>query len=101
MGVDIFIEWADAKPKDIAECVLKCEVNNLKLKMVSNRGIAVWPETLDEVFCVDHYRCRFMAENTVNPQEIVDLLASLHAQGIEFIKTENLYTFDGAVGFSG
>lgn len=36
-----------------------------------------------KTLCVDHHRCRFLA-----------------TAGLPFIKTEGLYTFDGADGFS-
>jgi isocitrate dehydrogenase len=29
------------------------------LKMVTNRGVKVWPEGFAETFCTDHWRCRF------------------------------------------
>jgi isocitrate dehydrogenase len=34
------------------------------------------------------------------PAQVVDLLASLDAAGIDFVKTEHLYAFDGEPGFS-
>lgn len=100
VGVDVFVEFVEGKPKDLADKVLKCKMGSMQMKMISNRGIAVWPDTLDEVFCVDHYRCRFLGTGPVSEQEIVDLLASLVQNKIHFIKIENLYTFDGVEGFT-
>ena len=69
--------------------------------MISNRGVVVWPQGLPETFCTDHWRCRFMAaEGSGRKADIIDLLAQMATQGVDFIKTEHLYTFDGQPGFS-
>jgi isocitrate dehydrogenase len=41
-----------------------------------------------------------MADTAATHGEIVALLAGLAAAGFDFIKTENLYTFDGEPGYS-
>ena len=43
---------------------------------------------------------RFVAEGVTSQANIVALLAVLTEGGVDVIKTENLYTFDGAPGFS-
>ena len=56
---------------------------------------------LPETFCTDHWRCRFMAEGReVGREKIVALLGRFAGAGLDFIKTENLCTFDGVPGFS-
>jgi isocitrate dehydrogenase len=35
------------------------------------------------------------------PGQIIALLGRIAAEGFEFIKTENLYNFDGKPGYSG
>jgi isocitrate dehydrogenase len=70
--------------------------------MVTNRGVKVWPGGLPETFCTDHWRCRFMANEgtTFSHGMIVELLGRIAAADLDFIKTENLCTFDGEAGFS-
>lgn len=71
--------------------------------MITNRGVKVYPGGLPETFCTDHWRCRFVAAEeggTVTPAQILELLHRIHEAGLEFIKTEHLYTFDGQRGFS-
>lgn len=70
--------------------------------MITNRGIKVWPDGLPETFCTDHWRCRFMAGagKQFNRAMVVEILRLLTQQGLDFIKTEQLYTFDGVPGFS-
>ncbi|MEQ9300825.1 MAG: NADP-dependent isocitrate dehydrogenase, partial [Cyclobacteriaceae bacterium] len=54
-----------------------------------------------ETFCTDHWRCRFVnnGEMLTNSQ-IIDLLGKVQSSDFDFIKTENLYTFDGVTGYS-
>jgi isocitrate dehydrogenase len=70
--------------------------------MITNRGTKVWPGGFPETFCTDHWRCRFISYND-NPlvySNVLELMEAIHRQGLEIIKTENLYTFDGVPGFT-
>ena len=70
--------------------------------MITNRGVKVWPGGVPETFCTDHWRCRYMAPDGENAthRQLVSLLERFEAAGFDFIKTENLFTFDGEPGFS-
>ena len=70
--------------------------------MMTNRGIKVWPEGFKETFCTDHWRCRFKAKEGVqiNHPAIIQLLSRAVDNGIDVIKTENLYNFNGKPAFS-
>ncbi|MDZ7638914.1 MAG: hypothetical protein U5J83_11830 [Bryobacterales bacterium] len=76
--------------------------DGLKLKMISNRGVKVYPNGFPETFCTDHWRCRFVAVNggAVSYQQIAALMGRFADSGLDFIKTENLCTFDGEIGYS-
>jgi isocitrate dehydrogenase len=76
--------------------------DGVELAMISNRGQKVWPHGLPETFCVDHWRCRFMGKDGafIDHGQIVRLLQRVADAGFEFIKTENLYNFDGEPGYS-
>lgn len=101
VGIDVFVH-ADQPVDALAESVKAAENGMFELTMITNRGIKVWPEGLPETFCTDHWRCRFTARpgKQFNRAMIVDLLRSLTQQGVDFIKTEQLYTFDGVPGYS-
>jgi isocitrate dehydrogenase len=102
-GVDVFIEWNDGTSNDFGEKMSKISAGGLKLMMISNRGLEVWPGGFPETFCVDHWRCRYEPEKTgadVSHEQIVALLKTIHDAGFDFIKTENLYTFNGVKGYS-
>ena len=70
--------------------------------MITNRGIKVWPQGFKETFCTDHWRCRFKPEEgkTISNEEVITLLQQAFCNGIDAIKTENLYAFDGKAAYS-
>ena len=101
VGIDVFVSSTQS-PDEIAETLQSIDNGIAELKMITNRGVKVWPNGLPETFCTDHWRCRFMAKEgrTFNKGMVVDLLRQLHYGNVDFIKTEHLYTFDGEPGFS-
>jgi isocitrate dehydrogenase len=70
--------------------------------LITNRGIKVYPGGFSETFCTDHWRCRFMAKdaNSASKNGIITLLTAAEKAGIDVIKTENLYAFDGKAAYS-
>ena len=100
LGIDVFVHAAGASPDSLAARLKTCESGDLRLTMVSNRGVKVWPDGLPETFCTDHWRCRFLAGGPVSHAAIVSLLGRIGEAGIDFIKTEHLCTFDGEAGYS-
>lgn len=102
VGVDLFVHWAGKSPDELAAIVQALDTNEVKLSMITNRGIKVWPEGFEETFCTDHWRCRFkpIEGNQMSKQAIIQLLNGAIKKGIDTVKTENLYTFDGKMGFS-
>jgi isocitrate dehydrogenase len=103
VGVDVFLDWTRGSANDLGEAIKKHEGDGLKLTMISNRGVKVWPGGHAETFCSDHWRCRFLSEadgGLVSHSQVISLLGRVAGSGYDFIKTENLYTFDGERGFS-
>lgn len=102
VGVDIFVHWNGTNPNELADKVKTIESNGIKLTMITNRGIKVWPDGFKETFCTDHWRCRFKpTENSlINKSNIIELLKNTLNENIDAIKTENLYSFDGKAGYS-
>jgi isocitrate dehydrogenase len=101
-GVDLFVHWAGTDPNELSKIVANIDSKDLKLSMITNRGIKVWPDGFNETFCTDHWRCRFKpSENhAINNSHIVELLNQAISQNIDVIKTENLYSFNGKQAFS-
>lgn len=107
LGVDMFLDWDEAQrdPKVLGARLesVAAAISGVKLLMITNRGVKVFPDGFSETFCTDHWRCRFMHTQdgeTVRHEQIVALLAALTGAGLDVIKTENLYAFDGEWGFS-
>ncbi|MDT4966346.1 MAG: isocitrate dehydrogenase [Acidobacteriota bacterium] len=103
VGVDVFLDWVKGTPNELGDSLSKTAGNRLKLAMISNRGVKVWPGGHTETFCSDHWRCRFIPEpegSAISHEEIVGLLQRIAAAGFDFIKTENLCNFDGERGYS-
>ena len=100
-GVDVFVDWDGGKVDELA-LKLKNLESDIKLSMITNRGVKVWPEGFEETFCTDHWRCRFEVENgnPADKKSIPDALTKALEEGIDIIKTENLYEFDGVRGYS-
>jgi isocitrate dehydrogenase len=102
MGVDVFLHWSGTDPNELAARVAQLPTGPLKLTMITNRGIKVWPDGFPETFCTDHWRCRFKPEESHNmsSRDIVQLLSQVTEANLDAIKTENLYSFDGKPAFS-
>jgi len=103
VGVDVFLDWTSGSANDLGDALSKVNGDGVKLTMISNRGVKVWPGGHSETFCSDHWRCRFLPESDggkVVHTQVVSLLGRIADSGYDFIKTEGLYTFDGERGFS-
>jgi isocitrate dehydrogenase len=118
IGVDLFLDTKqDRDGNALAKRVLSAlESLPIALDLISNRGAKVWPNGMPETFCTDHWRCRIFGEEkgaltphgtkapakTASPFPVAlsQVLSAMEKAGIEVIKTENLYTFDGEKGYS-
>jgi isocitrate dehydrogenase len=101
-GFDAFVDWNGTNANALGEILEQIKTEHLSLKMITNRGIKVWPNGFDETFCTDHWRCRFITDNgsIVPKEELVAVMQKASELNIDIIKTENLYEFDGKPAFS-
>ncbi|MGY1754353.1 NADP-dependent isocitrate dehydrogenase [Blastococcus sp. SYSU D01042] len=102
-GVDVFVHRAGISPDDLAAALRAASEHcYLKLQMISNRGLKVWPDGLPETFCTDHWRARFTAPapGCAHAKHVLQLLHFLEQAGVDFVKTEGLYRFGGEPGYS-
>lgn len=105
VGVDVFIDWREdnRNPDVIGDRLLKdATTANLRLKLISNRGVLVYPGGMEETFKTDHWRCRYINPEgkILNNSDVIELLESVQKAGFDFVKTEHLYHFDGERGYS-
>jgi isocitrate dehydrogenase len=103
-GVDVFVYWEPGPPENLADSLkegMKSSSEAMDLLMFTNRGTKVWPEGMEETFCTDHWRCRFVSKDgELKPSDIIELQKNLSENGIDIIKTENLYEFGGERAYS-
>jgi isocitrate dehydrogenase len=109
VGVDVFVDDPQISADDLGALLDAHAGPDFKLKMITNRGVKVYPDGLPETFCTDHWRCRFVHKDNpkdVNQMKTMDnasvpaLLTRLQQNGVDVVKTENLYYFDGKLAFS-
>jgi len=103
VGVDVFLDRPHASAGEVGAALQGLGGDGLALQLISNRGVKVWPDGLPETFVSDQWRCRFMAEGesgAVSHAQVIALLGRVAGAGLDFIQTQNLYTFDGKEGYS-
>jgi isocitrate dehydrogenase len=103
VGVDIFIHWQYPEVEQLASRVNELAKGELKLQLITLLGLKVWPDPNPAPAHGDHWRLRFVPGNThktTDHKHIIFLLSQFEEAGFDVIKTENLYIFDDALGFS-
>lgn len=104
IGVDIFINLAGINPEELGPALSKVAIDGLKLVMMSNRGVKVWPNGFPDTLTCDTWRCRFMSSATENGPvthaQVIAQLQSLLDAKYDFVKYESLCTFNGRPDFS-
>jgi isocitrate dehydrogenase len=103
IGVDIFFDWRDDNIEDLAE-KLNDLSGNFYLSSIASKGMKIWPRNAasERVGGCDHVRARFKAseEESFRHGDIIELTEKINKKGIDFIKINNLYSFEGDKGFS-
>ena len=105
VGVDVFLDWneADRDPNRLGRLVEAAAPPSWRLKMMTNRGVKVYPDGIPETYCTDHWRARCVPRDAgaaVSFDQVLPLLAAMHGHGLHVIKTEHLYTIDGRAAYS-
>ena len=101
VGLDVFVEW-DGTPEALGASLEALTAGTvLRLKMISNRGTVVYPARGATPSLVDHFRCRFLTADGVEPTD-AELLSLLWAVGARYrwMHVERLQRFDGQRGYT-
>ncbi len=102
-GVDLYLDWTGGTPDELGAAMENLAGDGLRISSIANRGVKVWPGGNPETFCSDHWRCRFVSDaqgGAVTHAQVAALLGRAAGAGLDFIKSENLYNFDGQPGYS-
>jgi isocitrate dehydrogenase len=102
VGVDVFVDWTAGSANDLGAKMEQVAGSALKLVMIDSRGTKVYPGGFPETLTGDTWRCRFMSasESGMKPSQTIELLGRIQDAGVDFIKIESLYNFDGQAGYS-
>ena len=101
VGIDVFVHARESDPDTLADRLLAASGEQpVALTMISNRGVKVWPQGQAQTLLTDHWRVRFLFTVKGNRTLPWQLLRALAIGGIEVVKTEQLYRFDGERGYS-
>ena len=100
-GVDVFQMPTGFSPTTCRDDQRRHPDSWLQLKMITNRGVKVWPDGMPETFCVDQWRCRFHAPEPGRQQRRHRQPAQpAHRRRSGVRQIEGLYRFDGVPGYS-
>jgi isocitrate dehydrogenase len=102
VGVDVFINYEPSGTQELGQRLESITGGDFKLANMSNRGVKVYPEGFPETHMGEQFRCRFQSTSggAVSNPQIIGLLQRINQTGLEFVKLENLCTFDGERGYS-
>ncbi len=103
VGIDVFLGWDqnERDPDVLGDRLKALARDDFELVVITNRGVKVYPGGIPETFCTDHWRCRFEGKaGTCRYVQALALMQRIDDAGLEIIKTENLYQFDGEPGYS-
>jgi isocitrate dehydrogenase len=100
VGVDLYVAWPSRNAEELAKAIGAHNGDGLALQMIDNRGVKVWPEGSAETFCIDSFRCRFLAEGKTDVGKLIALMGRVNAGGIDIVKTESLRNYDGKAGYT-
>lgn len=100
IGIDVFI-YHRGKLEDFFSKISHINVGNLRLKMITNRGVRVWPHGHPETFCIEQWRCRFVTDGQACPQnDVIQVIHAFDHVDMDVIKAEFLYLLNGKPGYS-
>ncbi|HSX10888.1 MAG TPA: NADP-dependent isocitrate dehydrogenase [Chlamydiales bacterium] len=101
IGVDVFIYFRGVLSQ-FFDRISPIHAGALRLKMITNRGVRVWPQGQPETFCIEQWRCRFTSDEgkTVSQNDVIQILHAFDHIQMDVIKSESLYLFDAKPGYS-
>ena len=115
IGCDVFINWQASNIASLLQKLSTLDSKNFVLKTISAKGLALWPsEAFLSQVSSDFLMLRFIGKGIVgesstkiiNPNlfvsnlNILQLLQELTEKNIDFVKIENLYSFNNIAYFS-
>ncbi len=101
VGVDVFVNWSGTDADEIGAKMKACGTDKLSLVFISNRGTKVYPAGLADTVKCDQWRCRFEGKaGDVTQRDVLKLFGNVVDAGLDVVKSESLYQYDGQRGYS-
>lgn len=102
VGLDVFVGWNTPGLEELAQVLDEASGEESYLSLISAKGLKVWPGVDNVAVVTDQLRCRFMAEgaDTIPVSYPGHLITRLAEKGVDILKTEYLYNFDGKPGYT-
>ena len=92
VGVDLFLESSEYA-EDIAKKLLPILPSNLKLEVISNRGIGVYPEASLFTECINSYIIRLVANSDLKESEALKIASNI-AEHFKILSLEMLRKYE-------
>lgn len=101
IGIDVYLFFRGHLAEFFSK-ISHINIGSLHLKMITNRGVRVWPDGQPETFCIEQWRCRFFSDDkrAVSQDEVIQILRAFDHVQMDVIRSEMLYLFDGKPGYS-
>jgi len=100
IGVDVFVHYIGEVDK-LATTLKEISGNGLLLQTISSKGLKLWPDYVPGMNITDQFNCRFKKNGAaIGLGDVAKLTARMAEKNIDFVKTENLYEYDGKAGYS-
>ena len=103
VGADFFVHWYGKEIAELGTMLEGLSTDALTLQLISCKGLKVWPNIVTEMDVTDRFRARYTPAKkggAVTHKDIAKLISNAADKGIDFLKVETLFTFDGKNGFS-
>lgn len=98
VGVDIFVGWNDDVDA-LGDKVKALDTGAFELKLISTKGLKVWPNSMPIANPTDLYRLRF-STTTGELKDIPMVTKAVIDAGLHFGKLESLFEFNGERAYS-
>ncbi len=101
-GVDVYVLWESRDSDALAARLQPLAAPEFTVKMLTSRGVKVWPDGQPETYRGDQFRCRLLASagRSVGYGDVAAVLGRIAQAGLKFAQTESLHSFDGERGYS-
>jgi isocitrate dehydrogenase len=100
VGCDLFVQRSGITAEDMSAFMGGFNGDGLKLNLLSNRGVKVWPGGSEATGLIDHWRCRYYSEGPVEQRAVLNLLRRATDGGAYWNHVELLQNFDGERAYS-